>query len=155
MYKNSIDPNSKADKKVNERGEAYNRAKVTVAQNQKEQELTQGALANVLMMQQTEASKKELLDLAAKLDLQQKMLDNDLMVMKQNMALGGLPQMPQPELPSMPPMDPMMGGDPMAMGGMPPPPPQGMGGMPPMDPMMAPAPPQGAPAGDYMMPPMM
>ena len=129
---------AKSDKAINRAGEAYNRARVTVRQNQKEEELKQGALQNMMMQQQIMMQKQELIDMSAKIDLQQKMLDNKIAVSQQPpMSFAGLPPLQQlPQQGGMP-MDPaMMGQDPNA--GMPMDPAM-MGGAP-MDPAMAMAP---------------
>ena len=137
FQKKAQDRNSIKDNSTNRRGEAYNQAVVTVRQNLKEQELMQGALANVMQMQMIQSQKQELMDLVAKVDLQQKLLDNKMMAAEAPPLPGGLPPMPGEGLPMMPPMggDPMMGGmPPPPMDGMPPMGDPGMGGMPPMPP---------------------
>lgn len=149
MFQKSTDPNSKSDKRVNKRGEEYNRAVVTVKQNQKEKELAMGMMEAMMQQQRLEQTKSELANLVTELTMKQKLLDAQMMQQQP------LPQMPQAELPSMgaPPMDMGMG---MPVGQeMPMPPPQG-GYMPmeqgmPIDMGMQPP---GVPGGDYMMPPM-
>ena len=131
---------AKSDKALNRTGEANNRAKITVRQNQKEEELKQGALQNMMMQQQIMMQKQELIDMSAKIDLQQKMLDNKIAASQQPpMSFAGLP--PLQQLPGQEqPMDPaMMGQDPNA--GMPMDP--AMAGGAPMDPAMMGAVPQG------------
>lgn len=93
---------AKSDKAINRAGEAYNRAKVTVRQNQKEEELKQGALQNMMMQQQLMNGKQELIDMSAKIDLQQKMLENKITAAQQPpMPFAGLPPLQQlPQVPT-------------------------------------------------------
>ena len=128
---------AKSDKAINRAGEAYNRARVTVRQNQKEEELKQGALQNMMMQQQMMTQKQELIDMSATIDLQQKLLDNKITASQQPpMPFAGLPPLQQLPMQGQP-MDPaVMGQDPNA--GMPMDPAM-MGGAP-MDPAMAMAP---------------
>lgn len=155
ITKRATDKFSKRDSLTNRKGEEYNRAVVTVKQNEKEKELMQAGMSNIMMQMQVMQQKQELLDLAAKIDLQQKLLDNKITATQQMQPLPQeLPQMPG--LPSMPPgaMPPpeMMGMPPEAMGpqGMPIGAPIGDMGLPPGMPMPPPA-----PYGDSVMPPMM
>ena len=114
---------AKSDKEINRRGEEYNRALTTVAQNKKEQEITQGALQNILMMQQVQVETAKLKELAANLKIQQDMMTAQLAAPVPVSPPGQeLPMMPGQQLPMMPPgaeamappMDPsMMGGEPM------------------------------------------
>lgn len=89
------------DDKINKRGEEYNRAVVTVQQNRKELELSQSMMQSMMMQQQVQMGKQELIDLAAKIDLQQKMLDNKISAIAPPLPQE-LPQMPNGGLPSMP-----------------------------------------------------
>lgn len=92
---------AKSDKALNRTGEAYNRAKITVRQNQKEEELKQGALQNMMIQQQVMMQKQELIDMSAKIDLQQKMLENKIAAAQQPpMPFAGLPPLQQlPQIP--------------------------------------------------------
>jgi len=134
MIRKSFDLAYSRDDRINRRGEEYNRAIVTVKQRQKEQELMQATLANIMQLQMLQQKEMALMDLVSKIDLQQKLLDNKLRAMedafRQRDILGGPPPEPLPVLNAPPPPDAapappvMMGGEPpVMMGGEPPVPP--------------------------------
>ena len=145
---------AKSDRKANERAQEYNRALVTVNQKNKEEELQQGMVAQLMMQQQTQLQMQKLQDLAAGLDLQTRMLDNKITAMQQAPPIPFGPEaLPQVNVP---------GGLPQDLGGMPPQgmpmEPQGipMGGAPPIEQLPPQGmPPQGADPNATVPPPFM
>ena len=96
VTKTRKDVSATKDVAKNKRSEEYNRAVVTVRQNQKEKELSQGLMSQMLLQQQIETSKQALMDLVAKIDLQQRILENKMKVMDQSMQQQASPTIQAP-----------------------------------------------------------
>lgn len=96
VTKTRRDVSATKDVAKNKRSEEYNRAVVTVRQNQKEKELSQGLMSQMLLQQQIETSKQALMDLVAKIDLQQRILENKMKVMDQSMQQQAPPTIQAP-----------------------------------------------------------